>query len=78
MKCEKKVNKLGLSWAKLSYQLGFACALTIICCIISIIMEQFLLVLLQEISFMMGKESLQAGAELGQAQLPIGIGLYCD
>ena len=22
--------------------------------------------------------SKQAGAELGQAQLPIGIGLYCD
>ena len=29
-------DKLGLSWAKLSYQLGFAFTLTIICCIILI------------------------------------------
>ena len=26
----------------------------------------------------MKKRQEQAGAELGQAQLPIGIGLYCD
>ena len=25
-----------------------------------------------------GNKKKQAGAELGQAQLPIGIGLYCD
>ena len=33
-KCKKQNNKLGLSWAKLSYQLGFACTLTIICSIV--------------------------------------------
>ena len=41
---KKKKNKLGLSWAKLSYQLGFDCHLTIILCIILINTEQFWLV----------------------------------
>ena len=40
----KNRNKLGLSWAKLSYQLGFDCPLTIILCIILINTEQFWLV----------------------------------
>ena len=31
-----KINKLGLSWAKLSYQLGLGCSLIKICCIILI------------------------------------------
>ena len=41
---DKQRNKLGLSWAKLSYQLGFACTLTIICYIILINTEQCCLV----------------------------------
>ena len=41
---EKKEDKLGLSWAKLSYQLGLACTLTIICRITLIYTEQFWLV----------------------------------
>ena len=40
-------NKLGLSWANLSYQLGFCCNLLEICCIIFITTKQYCLVWLQ-------------------------------
>ena len=32
---KKNINKLGLSWAKLSYQMGFGSTLIKTCCIIS-------------------------------------------
>ena len=39
MKHEKTKNKLGLSWAKLSCQLGFGCTVINICCLILINMK---------------------------------------